>query len=321
MIIVIAQTVKNSQFNYMDKISYQNQDIRRWDVGPSTFLASPEQGALLLNWHLNMGDGSVRDVIHWPESLNGKGLREIHGGIPILFPFAGKCFHKGEPNKWSPVMNSTKSMPMHGFAKDADFLVRSIDQSGFEVEMVQNEKNRDSYPFEYTFTVIYHFLELSLQISLVLENEGRTPIPWSAGLHPYFQVPWRKDLTQADHQISVPAKKVFQYQDDGNMIKKTPSNDYSYQLDTTDLVNNIFYETIEPKAEISLLNGEETLRISEVGGATAGSRLTFVSWTKPNAPYFCLEPWMSPPNSPGNETIRMVGPSARDEFTIEIELA
>lgn len=305
----------------MDKINYQNQEIRRWDVGPSTFLASPEQGALLLNWHLNMGDGSVRDVIHWPEELDTEGLKGVHGGIPILFPFAGKCYHEGQADKWSPAANSIRSMPTHGFAKDADFLIRSIDQSGFEVEMIQNENDRNTYPFEYTFTVIYHFLELSLQISLVLENEGRIPIPWSAGLHPYFQVPWRKDLALTDHQLSIPAKKVYQYQNDGNMIKKNPSNDYFYRLSAPNLINNIFYETIEPKAEISLLSGEETLRVSEVGGAETGSRLTFVSWTKPNAPYFCLEPWMSPPNSPSNETARMVGPSARDEFTIEIELA
>ena len=305
----------------MDKINYQNQEIRRWDVGPSTFLASPEQGALLLNWHLNMGDGSVRDVIHWPEELDTEGLKGVHGGIPILFPFAGKCYHEGQADKWSPAANSIRSMPTHGFAKDADFLIRSIDQSGFEVEMIQNENDRNTYPFEYTFTVIYHFLELSLQISLVLENEGRIPIPWSAGLHPYFQVPWRKDLALTDHQLSIPAKKVYQYQNDGNMIKKNPSNDYFYRLSAPNLINNIFYETIEPKAEISLLSGEETLRVSEVGGAETGSRLTFVSWTKPNAPYFCLEPWMSPPNSPSNETTRMVGPSARDEFTIEIELA
>jgi galactose mutarotase-like enzyme len=305
----------------MDKINYQNQEIRRWDVGPSTFLASPEQGALLLNWHLNMGDGSVRDVIHWPEELEAEGLKGVHGGIPILFPFAGKCYHEGQADKWSPMANSIRSMPTHGFAKDADFLIRSIDQSGFEVEMIQNENDRGSYPFDYTFTVIYHFLELSLQISLVLENEGRVPIPWSAGLHPYFQVPWRKDLALSDHQLSIPAKKVYQYQDDGNMMKKTPSNDQTYRLGMSNLINNIFYENITPQAEISLLSGEETLKVSEVGGAETGSRLTFVSWTKPSAPYFCLEPWMSPPNSPSNETTRMVGPSARDEFTIEIELA
>ena len=305
----------------MEKISYQDQEIRRWDVGPSTFLASPEKGALLMNWHLNMSDGSVRDVIHWPESLGEKGLRGVHGGIPILFPFAGKCFHEEKADHWMPNPGSPVAMPMHGFAKDADFSIRSIDQAGFEVELIQSEQNRESYPYDYTFTVIYHFLELSLQISLVMENEGRNPIPWSAGLHPYFQVPWRKDLSLSDHSLFMPAKSVYQYEENGSLTKKVPAKEYSYRLDAPDLINNIFNQTTEPKAEISLLNGEETIRISEVGGAETGSRLSFVTWTNPDAPYFCVEPWMSPPNSPGNDTARMVAPSARDEFTIEIDLA
>ena len=321
MINVIAQTGKNRQLNYMEKISYQDREIRRWDVGPSTFLASPEKGALLMNWHLNMGDGSVRDVIHWPESLDESGLRGVHGGIPILFPFAGKCFHNKEAEKWVPSSGTPVNMPLHGFAKDADFSIRSIDQAGFEVEMIQAEQHRESYPYDYTFTVIYHFLELSLQISLIMENEGRTPIPWSAGLHPYFQVPWRKDLSLSDHSLFMPAKSVYQYEENGSLTKKIPANKNSYRLDAPDLINNIFSQTTEPKAEISLLNGEETIRISEVGGAETGSRLSFVTWTNLNAPYFCVEPWMSPPNSPANNTARMVAPTARDEFTIEIELA
>ena len=318
---VIAQTGKNGQLKYMDIISYQGHEIRRWDVGPSTFLASPETGALLMNWHLNMSDGSVRDVIHWPESLDENGLRGVHGGIPILFPFAGKCFQNGESDKWNPSAESTVKMPMHGFAKDADFAVRSIDHAGFEAELIQTEQEKESYPFDYTLIVIFHFLELSLQISLILENEGRRPIPWSAGLHPYFQIPWRKDLSLSDHSLLIPAKNAYQYQNNGNLLKKAPAKEFSYRLDAPDLINSIFNQVTEPSTEISLVNGEERIRISEVGGATNGSRLSFVTWTKPDAPYYCVEPWMSPPNSPGNKTVRMVAPAARDEFTIEIELA
>ena len=91
-------------------------------------------------------------------------------------------------------------------------------------------------------------------------------------------------------------------------------------MEDPELINCIFYQLAQPKGEISLLNGEETLRVSEVGGAEVGSRLTFVTWTQTNAPYFCLEPWMSPPNA---LKIRPFGWSPRqpDEFTIEIDLA
>ena len=50
----------------MEKIPYLGQTLIRWRVGGSTFMALPERGARLMNWNLAMGDGSVRDVIHWP---------------------------------------------------------------------------------------------------------------------------------------------------------------------------------------------------------------------------------------------------------------
>ena len=304
----------------MEKVSYQNIDINRWDVGPSTFLASPEKGARLLNWHVNMSDGSVRDVIHWPESGSDLPLEKIHGGIPILFPFAGQCYHEGREGYWKDGSGEIRSMPCHGFAKDSRFAIRSIDQAGFEAELIQDESFRENYPYEYTFLVIFHFLELSLQISLILENEGRTPIPWSAGLHPYFQVPWRKDLGRKDHLLSLDAGKAFQYQQGGQMVKR-PAFPSPTPLDDPGLVNCIHYELGTPSAEVSLLNGEETIRVSEVGGAEVGTRTSFVTWSEEDAPYFCLEPWMSPPNAPENKSVKMVPPAAREEFTVEIELA
>ncbi len=295
-------------------------EIKRWDVGPSTFLVLPEKGARLLNWHVNMGDGSVRDVIFWPESIDDNNFSNVHGGIPVLFPFCGTCSHQGEDRKWRAQDGKIFSMPKHGFAKDASFRIRSIDHAGFEVEMVHEDRFQSFYPFDYTFTVIYHFLELSLQISLVLENEGRTPIPWSAGMHPYFQVPWRKDLSAENHLLNIDAAKTYQYEEGGRLIEN-PKCKYPMPLSDERLINRIHYQLSSPAAEISLLNGEETLRISEASWSGKGSRLTYVSWAKANSPYFCLEPWMSPPNAPENNAMEYVSPGAREEFTIEIELA
>ena len=71
----------------MESVNYQNQEIKRWDVGPSTFLALPEKGARLLNWHINMSDGSVRDIIHWP-----KNIIKIISPIPMaVFLFFSFC--------------------------------------------------------------------------------------------------------------------------------------------------------------------------------------------------------------------------------------
>jgi galactose mutarotase-like enzyme len=304
----------------LETINYQNMEIKRWDVGPSTFLVLPEAGARLLNWHINMGDGSVRDVIYWPESVNNQSLADVHGGIPVLFPFCGTCSHQNETGKWRAPDGNVRTMPKHGFAKDSSFRIRSMDQAGFEVEMVQEERFKEYYPFDFTFTVIYHFLELSLQISLVLENEGREPIPWSAGLHPYFQVPWCKDLSLDHHLLQVSAKKTYQYLSDGTMVDN-PKSGYPVPLGDEKLINRIHYQLESPEAEIALLNGEETIRLNEASWSGKGSRLSYVTWTQAGAPYFCVEPWMSPPNAPESKTAQFVSPGGREEFTIELELA
>ena len=80
----------------MEKVSYQNIEINRWDGGLRLFWLRRRKERRLLNWHANMSDGSVRDVIHWPENNANPLLQKVHGGIPILFPFAGACLHEGK---------------------------------------------------------------------------------------------------------------------------------------------------------------------------------------------------------------------------------
>jgi D-hexose-6-phosphate mutarotase len=71
----------------MEKIPYQGQTLTRWRVGNSTFLALPERGARLMNWNITLGDGSVRDVLYWPEHADFGNFAKVRGGNPILFPF------------------------------------------------------------------------------------------------------------------------------------------------------------------------------------------------------------------------------------------
>ena len=54
----------------MERIPYLGHTIFKWQVGASSFLALPEKGARLMNWNVTLGDGSVRDIIYWPEVEN-----------------------------------------------------------------------------------------------------------------------------------------------------------------------------------------------------------------------------------------------------------
>ena len=95
----------------MEKISYLGHTLTRWQVGPSTFLAMPEKGARLMNWHLTLGDGSVRDVIYWPELSVLDDIAKVRGGNPILFPFCGRTFDGGTINCWRDGNGIRRPMP------------------------------------------------------------------------------------------------------------------------------------------------------------------------------------------------------------------
>ena len=101
----------------MEKVSYQGQTLTRWRVGNSTFLALPEKGARLMNWNITLGDGTVRDVLYWPENADFSDIAKVRGGNPILFPFNGRCFDQGEIFFWRAADGVRRPMPIHGIAR------------------------------------------------------------------------------------------------------------------------------------------------------------------------------------------------------------
>jgi galactose mutarotase-like enzyme len=189
----------------MEKISFQDQTLTRWRVGQSTFLALPEKGARLMNWTITLGDGSVRDVLYWPENADLGAIAKVRGGNPILFPFNGRCFDQGEIFFWRASDGVTRAIPLHGIARQGDFKVTRLDARGFVAQFVPGDEARAAYPFDYEFTVSYRFEALGLSCEFALTNRGATPLPWSPGHHFYVTLPWSADLTRGDYSILIPA--------------------------------------------------------------------------------------------------------------------
>ncbi|MBC8008753.1 MAG: aldose epimerase, partial [Burkholderiales bacterium] len=115
----------------LDTVPYLGETLHRWRVGRSTFLASPERGARLMNWSLDLADGNVRDVIHWPELATLDGFSSVRGGNPILFPFNARSFDRGDIHFWRDADGTRRPMPMHGFARQGRFQLVRADASGF----------------------------------------------------------------------------------------------------------------------------------------------------------------------------------------------
>ncbi len=293
---------------------------RRWKVGASEFSADIARGARLLSWDVNLAGGLKRRVILPPSSIDAETLPEAHGGNPILFPFAGRQFADGKPDFWKGKNSASRPMPMHGFARNSTFEPLEISEDGFCAILVPDDSVREYYPFDFQFRVSYAFSELSLICDLTLCNNSSFPIPWAAGNHFYFALPWIDSTTRADYILNIDAKKQYAYSPDGNLIEtdflKTPQF-------SDDMVNRIFMRLKTNKFSFGPKSGEENVTVTVGASARPPAQTSVVTWTlSDSSPYFCVEPWMGPPNASSHKNgLSWVGAGESETFSTMVSLA
>lgn len=305
----------------MEKVPYQGQTLTRWRVGNSTFLALPEKGARLMNWSVTLGDGSVRDVLYWPEDADFGDIAKVRGGNPILFPFNGRCFDRGEIFFWRAADGVRRPIPIHGIARQGDFRVARLDARGFVAQFVPGEEARASYPFEYEFTVTYRFEPFGLACEFALANLGRQPLSWSAGHHFYFTLPWSEGTSRADYLIRIPAARRLRQDATGALIagpalqaEESLANKALIDTFHTALRGNevVFGEKGRP--------GDVTVRLGT--GKVPPPEATFVTWTlADDSPYYCVEPWMGPANAAEHKVgLHVVAPGETQKFAVSVSV-
>jgi len=305
----------------MERIPYLGHTILKWQVGTSTFLALPEKGARLMNWNVTLGDGSVRDIVYWPEVGTLDDFHKIRGGNPILFPFCGRTFDHSDIHYWSGEDGIRRPMPMHGYARQGDFRITRLDEGGFSAQFVPGDEARAAYPYDYEFIVSYRFEKTGFHVELELSNRGTAPIPWSAGHHFYFTLPWTTGLKRKDYLLEVPATKTLKHMDSGRLIDG-PRLSQRETLDNPALIDTIHTGLRGHTFSVTERGSGQRLQFNTGFTNTIARDAAVVTWTSDEkAPYYCIEPWMGPPNSPENKAgLHHVGPGQTQKFLVEITL-
>lgn len=305
----------------MERIPYLGQTILRWQVGASTFLALPEQGARLMNWHVTLGDGSVRDILYWPELSSLDNFAKVRGGNPILFPFSARTFDRGEIHHWRADDGQRRPMPMHGFARQGRFRVTRLDEGGFSALFLPDEAAKAGYPYDYEFVVSYRFEPKGLYVELELTNHGAAPIPWSAGHHFYFTLPWTPGLTRRDYVFESPATRTLRHMETGRLVDGPRLGPREF-LDNPALVDTIHTGLRGHTCAVTERGSGQRLLFHTGFTNTTAKDAAIVTWTADDqSPYYCIEPWMGPPNSPENKAgLHLVGAGQTQKFCVEIVL-
>lgn len=305
----------------MERIPYLGHTILRWQVGASTFLALPEKGARLMNWNVTLGDGTVRDIVYWPEVGSLDDFPKIRGGNPILFPFCARTFDRGDIHFWRADDGVRRPMPMHGIARQGEFRVTRLDEGGFSATLVPDDEAKAAYPYDYEFVVSYRFEKTGLYVELQLTNLGTAPIPWSAGHHFYFTLPWTSGLKRKDYVIEVPSTKTLRHAESGRLVDG-PRLAPRETIDNSALVDTIQIGLRGHAFSVTESSSGQQLRFNTGFTNTVARDAAVVTWTPDEkSPFYCIEPWMGPPNSPENKIgLHHVGPGQTQKFFVEITL-
>ncbi len=306
----------------MEKISYLGATLLRWQVGPSTFLALPEHGARLMNWNVTLGDGSVRDVIYWPELTTLDEVYKVRGGNPILFPFGGRCFDDGEIYFWRAADGVRRPMPLHGIARQGAFRLVHAGERGFTAQFVPGEEARACYPFDYEFTVSYRFEPLGLFCEFALKNLGAAPLPWSAGHHFYFTLPWSDGLKRSDYTIRIPATRTFRQDFKNGQLVPGPRLAAEENLAGKDLIDCVHSGLRSREVVFGDKAGAGRIILGHGVERVPPPDAALVTWTAADdSPFYCVEPWMGPPNAAGHKAgLHHVPVGGSQNFLVEIRV-
>lgn len=229
----------------------------------------PEFGGMITRLQVERRDVLYLDETGFPDSPF------TAGGIPVLFPFAGKT-----KNDTYEIEGKKFYMPKHGLVKNRAFSIKDQTESTVTLWVKEDEVLLSrNYPFFHTLEISYQIIKDTLIITARIENYSRQPMPHALGWHPYFKTSNRKHI-KLIHHMEVHYDYVHE--------KDLQSPD-SIELDKD--WDDIF---CEPKiGEYSLVN---PLDGYELRCIMDKSYKTIVVYTgKPGS--VCVEPWCWIPDS------------------------
>ncbi|MDD6467561.1 MAG: aldose 1-epimerase family protein [Erysipelotrichaceae bacterium] len=201
------------------------------------------------------------------------------GRNPILFPIVGNTYSK----KYQ-IDGVEYAMGNHGLARHAMFQVVEETERSLTMEFVSDEETRKQYPFDFSLKVTYTLENDQVNIDYVVKNTGKKTMPFSFGLHPAFNCPLQEGKLE-DYYVEFATEEPL-YWFDRESKRFVEQKELTKRIPMTyeELTPTIMLEHVK-SPYVRLTNGEHGVEVS-----CSGYRyLAF--WTKPEAPFVCVEPW------------------------------
>jgi galactose mutarotase-like enzyme len=229
--------------------------------------------------------------------------KSVRGGIPILFPIAGKL-----PGDRYEAGGRSFTMKQHGFARNLPWSVlEESTQGGASVTLGLDatDATREQYPFDFALRFTYRLLGEELAIEQRFENHGDVPMPVQPGLHPYFFVP---DATKPDVRVDTDATRARD-----NVTGK----EIALSLPIALAGREVDLYLLDQHARFTVLHRKDLPAVRVAFGV---DQELLVVWTLPGRDFVCVEPWRAKLGALADGTAPRVPPKGAFTTTLTLSL-
>jgi galactose mutarotase-like enzyme len=141
----------------------------------------PERGGIVTRWRVQGQEIFYLDVPRLTDPT-----LTVRGGIPILFPICGNL-----PANTYTLNGQSYTLKQHGFARELPWEVvdqATDDRASITLSLTSNDQTRAVYPFDFQLLFTYTLEGNKLIAHQRYVNHSDSPMPFSAGFHPYFRL-------------------------------------------------------------------------------------------------------------------------------------
>lgn len=205
---------------------------------------------------------------------------------PILFPVVGRV-------RDGRIKVAGKSYPMsiHGFAASSRFDIVERSEDRVLLALADNAGTRSSFPFSFRLEVEYRVTPEALAVSLTVSNTGEGGLPYAAGWHPGFALPF-SDTGRASHVVE------FEAEETASVPAITAAGLFSSATRPVPLEGKrlpITDELMSREALCFLNARSRSVRLIAPDGAAIRVEVEnfphLALWSRDAGPFLCIETW------------------------------
>lgn len=206
---------------------------------------------------------------------------------PVLFPVIGKL------NDNSYTTNGKAfSLSQHGFARDKEFSVYEKSENRIVFFLRSDDALLKIYPYSFTLKIIYTLEGSTLHVGYEVKNDSAQLMYFSIGAHPGFRCPLNEGETFSDYYLEFEKAETL----DRHLLDEGVFNGKTERILTDQQILNLNYELFIKDA-IVFKNIQSSFLVLKSKSSDYFLKFEFPGfpylgiWTKPNAPFLCIEPW------------------------------